>query len=604
MPRSVVPILCAPRSSSASASRHAVVRQDQVRPVREQQVVADLDAALLRSSPISFSSATGSTTTPLPITHRIPVCRIPDGIRCSTNLLAAHDHRVAGVVAAVVARDHLDAAAQQVDDLPLPSSPHWAPAITMFGMVGNPTFYARLASPNKALGRVLHGPVSCLAGALQPIEASLPRPRRSRSTAARSISPGSKPSRATAARSWSVDDAAGGCARLAPASWTRRWRAATSSTASTPASAASPTSRIPADRLRELQVNLVRCHAAGVGAPLDEAETRALMLLRANVLAKGYSRRSARDARALVALLNRGVHAGRAAAGLGRRQRRPRPARPPGAGADRRGRVRLRRAARCRRGRGAAAGRARARRARGQGRPGAGQRHPADDGASAALALAEAERLAAHAPTSSARCRSTRCRAPTSRSTRASTPRGRTRARPPRRATCAAAPGQRDPRVAPRLRARCRTPTACAACRRCTAPSATRSPTWRRCSPIEMNAATDNPLVFAETGEMLSGGNFHGQPVALAADLLAIAAARARRDQRAAHRAAGQPGALRPARLPRARGRAALRLHARAGHRRGAGLREQGARPSRERRLDPHLGQQGGPRLDGRRPPR
>ena len=40
-----------------------------------------------------------------------------------------------------------------------------------------------------------------------------------------------------------------------------------------------------------------------------------------------------------------------------------------------------------------------------------------------------------------------------------------------------------------------------------------------------MNAATDNPLVFAETGEILSGGNFHGQPVALAADLLAIAAA-------------------------------------------------------------------------------
>jgi histidine ammonia-lyase len=41
----------------------------------------------------------------------------------------------------------------------------------------------------------------------------------------------------------------------------------------------------------------------------------------------------------------------------------------------------------------------------------------------------------------------------------------------------------------------------------------------------EMNAATDNPLVFAETGEVLSGGNFHGQPVALAADLLTAAVA-------------------------------------------------------------------------------
>ena len=40
----------------------------------------------------------------------------------------------------------------------------------------------------------------------------------------------------------------------------------------------------------------------------------------------------------------------------------------------------------------------------------------------------------------------------------------------------------------------------------------------------EANAATDNPLVFAEAGEIVSGGNFHGQPVALALDVLAIAA--------------------------------------------------------------------------------
>jgi histidine ammonia-lyase len=41
----------------------------------------------------------------------------------------------------------------------------------------------------------------------------------------------------------------------------------------------------------------------------------------------------------------------------------------------------------------------------------------------------------------------------------------------------------------------------------------------------EMNAATDNPLVFAETNEVISGGNFHAQPVALAADLLCAAVA-------------------------------------------------------------------------------
>lgn len=42
---------------------------------------------------------------------------------------------------------------------------------------------------------------------------------------------------------------------------------------------------------------------------------------------------------------------------------------------------------------------------------------------------------------------------------------------------------------------------------------------------VEMNAATDNPLVFAREGETLSGGNFHGAPIAFAADSLAIALA-------------------------------------------------------------------------------
>jgi histidine ammonia-lyase len=39
----------------------------------------------------------------------------------------------------------------------------------------------------------------------------------------------------------------------------------------------------------------------------------------------------------------------------------------------------------------------------------------------------------------------------------------------------------------------------------------------------ELNAGTDNPLVFPDTNEVISGGNFHGQPVALAADTLAAA---------------------------------------------------------------------------------
>ncbi len=47
--------------------------------------------------------------------------------------------------------------------------------------------------------------------------------------------------------------------------------------------------RIESDQIRELQLNLVRSHAVGVGDPLSIAETRAMMLLRANSLAKGYS---------------------------------------------------------------------------------------------------------------------------------------------------------------------------------------------------------------------------------------------------------------------------------------------------------------------------
>ena len=42
---------------------------------------------------------------------------------------------------------------------------------------------------------------------------------------------------------------------------------------------------------------------------------------------------------------------------------------------------------------------------------------------------------------------------------------------------------------------------------------------------VELNSATDNPLVFADSGEVISGGNFHGQPLAMAADQMAIALA-------------------------------------------------------------------------------
>ena len=45
----------------------------------------------------------------------------------------------------------------------------------------------------------------------------------------------------------------------------------------------------------------------------------------------------------------------------------------------------------------------------------------------------------------------------------------------------------------------------------------------RQVFEIEMNSATDNPLVFARDGDVISGGNFHGQPIAVALDLMALA---------------------------------------------------------------------------------
>jgi histidine ammonia-lyase len=64
---------------------------------------------------------------------------------------------------------------------------------------------------------------------------------------------------------------------------------------------------IERDQLRELQLNLVRSHSCGLGSPLSEAEARALLLLRANVLAEGFSGCRPVLIESLVAMLNRGV---------------------------------------------------------------------------------------------------------------------------------------------------------------------------------------------------------------------------------------------------------------------------------------------------------
>jgi histidine ammonia-lyase len=66
--------------------------------------------------------------------------------------------------------------------------------------------------------------------------------------------------------------------------------------------------RVAPENLAQLQTNLVRSHSCGVGQPLSEAESRAMLLLRANVLAKGFSGCRPALVELLVALLNAGVH--------------------------------------------------------------------------------------------------------------------------------------------------------------------------------------------------------------------------------------------------------------------------------------------------------
>jgi len=65
---------------------------------------------------------------------------------------------------------------------------------------------------------------------------------------------------------------------------------------------------IDAGQLRDLQRNLLRSHACGLGDPLPEDEVRAMMLLRANVLAKGFSGVRPEVIESLLLLLNRRIH--------------------------------------------------------------------------------------------------------------------------------------------------------------------------------------------------------------------------------------------------------------------------------------------------------
>jgi histidine ammonia-lyase len=290
------------------------------------------------------------------------------------------------------------------------------------------------------------------------------------------------------------------------------------------------TVRISAEQVRQLQINLVRSHACGVGAPLSEEETRAMMLLRASALAKGLSGARPVLVETLCAMLNRGVHPVIPSQGS------------VGASGDL---APLAHLALVVVGEGQAhykgetlgGGEALAR---------AGIRPvelEAKEGLSLlngtqamlallSLALGDADVLADTADVAASLSLDALRGSPAAFDERIA------QARPHAGAALTARhvrrlnegshireshrPADRDPRVQDPYSLRC-TPQVHGAVRDSLAQA-------RAVAQVELNSATDNPLVFfpaggSGEGTILSGGNFHGQPLAMAADQMAVALA-------------------------------------------------------------------------------
>jgi histidine ammonia-lyase len=277
--------------------------------------------------------------------------------------------------------------------------------------------------------------------------------------------------------------------------------------------------RIDKHDLDALQVNLLRSHAAGVGEPLPVRAVRAAMALRANVLAKGHSGIRTATLEALIALINAGVHpyvpsrgsvgasgdlaplAHIALALIGEGDVWDGVSRRPAGAAL------------------AAAGLAPV-------RPAAKEGLALVNGTQAstavlALAVADAARLARAADVVAAltidalrgsiapfeaRIHAARPHPGQQQSADnlcrlvAGSPLNQSHA------NCGRVQDAYSMRCVPQVHGAARDAVAYA----------------RRVVEIEANAATDNPMVFADDGTVVSGGNFHGAPVAIAADLLAI----------------------------------------------------------------------------------
>jgi histidine ammonia-lyase len=278
---------------------------------------------------------------------------------------------------------------------------------------------------------------------------------------------------------------------------------------------------IPQDELRELQLNLVRSHAAGVGAPLAIEEARAMMLLRANVLALGYSGARPLVIDTLIALLTHDVvpvvpekgsvgasgdlaplaHLAQVVIGEGEAFYQG--ARLPGGEALQRAGI-------------------------------APLQLEVKEGlallngtqamtAVGALALARADALARVATVAGAMTLEALRGTPVAFDARIHSARphaGQTEVAAHLRALLQDSEIRRshlenDPRVQDAYSLRCM-PQVHGAVR-----DALRHA--RAVVEIETGSATDNPLVFTDTGEVLSGGNFHGAPVAHVCDYAVIA---------------------------------------------------------------------------------
>ncbi len=278
----------------------------------------------------------------------------------------------------------------------------------------------------------------------------------------------------------------------------------------------------PADAVA-LQINLVRSHAAGTGEPLAIPFVRAASVLRANSLSAGHSGVKPETLDLIVAMLERGVtpvvpcQGSVGASGdlaplahmtltlIGEGEAFYRGERLPSA-------VALERA-------GLAADRSRRER-----RSGARQRHASHDRRSRRSVFCARNGLPRR-PMSLARCRSKPTSEPNASSIAVSTICDRIPVRNESQRTCV----------------RCsRVPRSCSRTLEC---DRVQDPYSFRCIPvvhgavrdslahvrrvteIEANSVTDNPLVFPEDGEFISGGNFHGEPIALVLDFLKFAVA-------------------------------------------------------------------------------